>query len=231
MTNVCPKKFASTLPKPRFKRYLDYAEECSSNPNDDQTEIAVKLYAWNTALSAAFYESLQSLEIALRNAIHKQMTDALGEDWYDHHAKFFKLDKGNVAKLVRAKRKMEKKGPIHSADDIIADLSLGFWIKLFEYKRLWHKELHKVFFCEDLTKDLTKKELQKERENLHKRLDGIKDLRNRIAHHEPIFHQNLEGNMANIIEILGWICPITRDWVKEHNRFDEVMKNCPIKRQ
>ena len=35
---------------------------------------ALQLYTWNTEMSAAFYGPLQGLEIALRNAIHQQLT-------------------------------------------------------------------------------------------------------------------------------------------------------------
>ena len=261
MTNACPKKFASTLPEPRFQRYLDYAEECSSNPSDNQTEIAVQFYAWNTALSAAFYEPLQALEIALRNAVHKQMTNAFGKAWYNNLPKdklnksqgrdkgkedqieitFSKIEnvkekldseievlEKKIARLKKKKKEFgkkteelqKKKEESYIADYMVTNLDLGFWVNLFYYKYLWKRGLKQVFSPENLKKG-----------EIHDRLKKINKLRNRIAHHEPIFDRNLEKDMQDILEILGWICPITRDWVKEHNRFDEVMKNCPIKRQ
>ena len=290
MTSVCPKKFASTLPEPRFQRYLDYVEECSSNPSDDQTEIAVKLYAWNTALSATFYGPLQALEIALRNAIHKQMTNAFSETWYDNLPKeklyqSVSLTQNNelkikitLSKIQKIKKKLDreidnletempqleknkeelkwkikglkkgaeelkkmakalekkveklekeinklekKKEESYAINYMVANLDLGFWVNLFYYKHLWKRGLNQVFFTQDLTRDL-----------VFHRLGEVNKLRNHIAHHEPIFHRpNLEKDMQDILEILGWICPITRDWVEKHNRFDEVMKKCPIKRQ
>ena len=36
------------------------------------------LYAWNTAVSAAFYGPLQGLEVALRNAMHRRLAERLG---------------------------------------------------------------------------------------------------------------------------------------------------------
>lgn len=42
-------------------------------------EWAVELYAWNSMVSAAFYEDLQSLEVALRTALHRQLTRCYGE--------------------------------------------------------------------------------------------------------------------------------------------------------
>jgi hypothetical protein len=40
---------------------------------DDQG-AAMRLYDWNAAMSAALWESLSFLEVALRNAIDRQMT-------------------------------------------------------------------------------------------------------------------------------------------------------------
>ena len=49
-------------------------------------EKALHLYTWNTALSAAFYGPLQGLEVALRNALHRQLTERYGAEWYDNPA-------------------------------------------------------------------------------------------------------------------------------------------------
>ncbi|WP_299592843.1 hypothetical protein [uncultured Tateyamaria sp.] len=44
---------------------------------------AVRLYTWNTAVSAAFYGPLQALEVALRNAMNRELASAYGQTWYD----------------------------------------------------------------------------------------------------------------------------------------------------
>ena len=44
---------------------------------------ALHLYTWNTAISAAFYGPLQGLEVALRNAMHRRLTECYGSAWYD----------------------------------------------------------------------------------------------------------------------------------------------------
>ncbi len=49
----------------------------------DQVQ-ALRLYTWNTAVSAAFYGPLQGLEIALRNAIHTQLSHKYGPFWFDN---------------------------------------------------------------------------------------------------------------------------------------------------
>ena len=42
---------------------------------------AVRLYRWNTAVCAAFYGPLQDLEVALRNAMHRELAACYGEEW------------------------------------------------------------------------------------------------------------------------------------------------------
>ena len=43
-------------------------------------EKALRLYTWNTAISAAFYGPLQGLEVTLRNAMHRQLAGCYGAE-------------------------------------------------------------------------------------------------------------------------------------------------------
>ena len=66
----------ASLSRERLGTYLDAA-------GGDQ-EGAIRLHVWNTAVSAAFYGPLQGLEVALRNAIHRRLSERYGEAWYDN---------------------------------------------------------------------------------------------------------------------------------------------------
>lgn len=253
MTIACPKKFASTLPYSRFRRYLSEAKKRSPNSSADETEFAVRLYAWNTALSAAFYEPLQALEITLRNAVHKQMTYAINDTWYNNlRAKPLDQEKIRISlekirkvkkklknkiknlkkeieilekienknkKLERLKKELEKKETkSYTIDYVVSNLDLGFWVNLFNHDYLWNEGLKKVFPHKELP-----------RGEAYDRLKKINTLRNRIAHHEPIFYRNLQQDRADILKILEWICPITKAWVEDHNRMRDVIKMRPKK--
>jgi len=65
----------SALSSERLSRYLS----ATSAKSD-----ALKTYAWNTAISAAFYGPLQCLEVALRNAVHGCLESEYGTDWYQN---------------------------------------------------------------------------------------------------------------------------------------------------
>ncbi len=213
MTVSYPESIVSILSCSRLRKYLKEAENLSP---DDEIKMALRLYAWNTALSASLYGPLQALEIALRNAVDKQLTDAFGENWYDRR-NVVNLNKASVEKIDKAKEEN------NTRDGIISDLSLGFWTPLFRNKVLWNKELHKIFFS-DIP---TKKQLEKKRKNLEYRLKKFKDLRNRIAHHEPIFHQDLKQDIDDILGILSWISPQKRAWVEYYSRLSDVLKMRP----
>jgi hypothetical protein len=188
-------------------------------------ERALRLYTWNTAASAAFYGPLQGLEVALRNAMHRQLRAVYGEDWYDNPA--CGLDAGGLDRLGAAKMDLQKGGYHIDSPHVIAALPFGFWVSLLgkggrgpapdTRKRnydmtLWRKALYKAF-----------PHSRKSRVDTHSPLDYLRTFRNRIAHHEPIFNRHLKADFQSILEVTGWICPDTVAWIKHHSRVGEIL--------
>jgi hypothetical protein len=80
-----------------------------------------------------------------------------------------------------------------SADDVVAQLTFGFWISLISgryHRSLWIPTLHRVF-------------LGATRGVLHEDFQKILSLRNRIMHHEPIHHRHLEADHETIYRLLS----------------------------
>ena len=156
---------------------------------------ALHLYTWNTAISAAFYGPLQGLEVALRNAMHGRLTECYGSAWYDNPATG--LDTACRDRLADAKTEAARTGQAPGPPRIVAGLSFGFWISLLgsggrldptgrkaNYEMtLWRPALRRTF---PHRSPLTRKQA-------HRPLNGLRKLRNRIAHHEPIFARDLLG--------------------------------------
>jgi hypothetical protein len=186
---------------------------------------ALRLYTWNTAVSAAFYGPLQGLEVALRNAAHRQLSISYGPAWYDNPA--CGLDAGTLDRIDGARSSLNRgKYPI-DPPHMVAELPFGFWVSLLgkggrapapdtgkkDYeKTLWRKCLYKAFPYARLS-----------RSQAHTPLDYLRTLRNRIAHHEPIFGRHLEADIRSIISVSGWICPKTADWIAHHSRVEELL--------
>ncbi len=189
-------------------------------------ERALCLYTWNTAVSAAFYGPLQGLEIALRNSMHRQLVGKYNSDWYDNPK--CGLDAGALKRINEAKHKLKtgryKVDPSH----IVAELPFGFWVSLLgkggrpqppetnkcNYDMtLWRPALYKAF-----------PNSKRSRSNTHNPLDYLRTLRNRIAHHEPIFNRHLEKDYQSILEVTEWICPKTAEWIRHHSRVEDLLK-------
>ena len=110
----------TSLSSERMSTYLEVV--------DGDREKAARLYAWNTAVSAAFYGSLQGLEVALRNAMHVQLASLYGSAWYDHPAAG--LDKGALERIARAKADLTRNRYTLEPSRVVAALSFGFRVSL-----------------------------------------------------------------------------------------------------
>jgi hypothetical protein len=62
----------------RFQPYLD---ACDNDP-----QLALELYEWNVAISAAFWEVIALVEVTMRNAMHDRLTEAYDDRWYDNQS-------------------------------------------------------------------------------------------------------------------------------------------------
>jgi hypothetical protein len=49
-------------------------------------------------------------------------------------------------------------------------------------------------------------------------------LRNRIAHHEPVYNRQLGKLHDQALTLAGWVCPITRQWIAERSRVPELLR-------
>lgn len=199
------------------ERMATYARETGGD-----REQAMRLYTWNTAISAAFYGPLQGLEVALRNAMHRQLCAKYGPDWYDNPA--CGLDAGALGRIDDAKRTLGRGNYQVDPPHVVAELPFGFWVSLLgkggwgntkkmNYDMtLWRPALYRAF-----------PHSRRSRADTHRPLDYLRTFRNRIAHHEPIFTRHLEQDFHSILEVAGWICPQTAQWIAHHSRVRELL--------
>lgn len=183
-------------------------------------EKAFELYAWNTEISAELYAPLQGLEITLRNAVHRELSNVYGDTWYDNSQIPFNYV--TLQKISHAKNLLNRKNVL-DPPHMVAELSFGFWVTLLSHggqgayhDKLWIPALHKSF-----------PNIKKKRKEVHKELGYLRKLRNRIAHHEPIFARHLSADYDTIIKIVGWMCADTATWVDHHNCFNEILARRP----
>ncbi|WP_283816155.1 Abi family protein [Bradyrhizobium manausense] len=195
-----------TLSRERLDKYLQATRQ--------DLHAAIGLYERNTKLSEAFYTPLQCLEVCLRNSIHDAMTNEYGEDWF--HGNNAPLESDSRRMIFDAKDELIKDRKPVIAGQMLAELKFAFWVGLLgkHYDAtIWRKAIYRAFLAHG----------GKPRGVVHSRLNAIRRLRNRIAHHEPIFQKPaLVQSHDEIIEAIGWMCRNTSTWAKHHSRFHQV---------
>ena len=106
-------------------------------------------YLWSKEIAAAFFPLLQVLEITLRNSIHKEASQALGEFWFDNVAIRPTRNPSNQDRRAQQRAVDQHIGSIRKArqgirrdlhlpnsaqiseDRIVAKVTFGFWANLF----------------------------------------------------------------------------------------------------
>lgn len=173
---------------------------------------AIQLYERNTLLSETLYSVLQGLEIAVRNSMHATLTDVYGRDWYDRAP----LAKFERARIRDARRTITRNKKAETPGRIVSELTFGFWVSMTARRyaaSLWVPHLHRAFPNKRLSHKLA-----------HSRLNQVRLLRNRIAHHECILRRDLDHDYTEAVEALDWVCPETADWIQESTRFEDALQ-------
>lgn len=190
----------------------------------DTHETLLGRYFWNISLCEACYPALSLLEVTLRNQIDDVLSTTIGTNWLHENSKILKS--AECVEIEKAKNRIVKKklktnSNYHS--ELIATLTLGFWTSLFrnEYAPLWHKHL-KTLFPYLLARYRTPK-------YIFEQLRHIRDFRNRVFHHEPIWHwQNLLERYKEIVFTLSWFSPTLKKALGQVDRFETIYKKGPI---
>jgi hypothetical protein len=195
--------------------------------HDDATAWA--LYRWNLDLSVAWLPVMADTEVALRNGIHHQLSNLTGRpDWWSSDRLVFDDETAeNLSRIVRAHQKKIVQGKI-GAGKVVADLMFSVWVMLLgkggksslgrsiDYEtNLWRPALRFAFATGTTTR--TGRPRRPTQEQVHRRAANLQRLRNRVAHHEPIFNGIKSPGTNNVIplltvweetlELLSWLCP------------------------
>ncbi len=185
------------------------------------TEKALLHYQYNIELTETFYPCIAIFEIALRNAINRELTILFGtEDWYSQFVNFPQLSTLNKY-VLQAKKQIASRKENISSSKIIAELTLGFWVSLYnaEYERVLWKNLRMVF------PNMPKQKRQ--RKNIAHPLNRFRTFRNRVFHHEPIAWnlQRLRDIHTEIISVITWINEDISAWLTHFDRFENICNN------
>ena len=224
------KEFERLISKQRFRRYR---RETSSKPE------AAALYLWNIALCEALYPSFHFFEVTLRNATHQALTahHAGNTRWFMDYTVLTQLrHQQQVMDAIKELRKQGKRHFVGNDADrdfpkepprVVAALSLGFWVNLYSdpYANSIVMPIGSTVFPH-APKEIVR---DKRQDIVYPRLRDVLELRNRVFHHEPIYHWTFSNARPSLMErykkmrdVIGWMCPIQQTFLGEIDRFEKV---------
>jgi len=196
-----------------------HAERIDSYRQDRADEAkTLSRYALNMALSEALYPVLQFAEIGLRNSVHKAMSDRCGTDaWYDHANA--RLPSWQSQKVVEAKRTLQSNRKQETPGRMVAELNFGFWTGFFNREHaqtgVGHYLARRAFPHAPTAEQNFNK--------LGQHWKKIRDLRNRVFHHERIIHwSDLDVLHLRILTVISWMSPELSDLASALDRFASV---------
>lgn len=155
---------------------------------------ALDLYLWDRELAIAFLGDLAILEVAMRNAMNARLVERWGDEWFRNVD--MPLDDRSLNTLNAAWQRIT--GP-KTQGKLVAQCMFGFWRGLLdkgdhvgkaprrvriEYEVLWRGVLDKAF-----PGGRAQASADTERWNREYALavvTRVNELRNRVAHHEPL---------------------------------------------
>ena len=183
--------------------------------------VTLSRYLLNMALSESLYPALQFAEIALRNAVHRELSARFGTDaWFD--SPLARLTPWQQDKVAEAKEALRKRRKPLSPGRIVAELTFGFWTGFFNNTHA------RTGVGSYLSKNAFPHAPATEQyqAKLDKRWQDIRDLRNRVFHHERILHwKDLDARHQAILQIIAWMSPELHDLAVTLDRFQSLRRS------
>jgi len=171
-------EFERIMSAPRMGRYL-------SACNGD-TRKAMRLYRLNLELSQEMFTIISCFEIALRNTIDTHYVAIHGHDWLRDAQRpggMFMVNRCRVSRGIIGNA-YNRVTPGYTHAKLVAEMDFGFWRYLFAQPQYYAggQNLVRVF----PGKPSSTPTQQYNQTYIFRELKQINDIRNRIAHHEPI---------------------------------------------
>jgi Abi-like protein len=211
------------LSTPRFNTFL-------AARNSDVLK-ALQLYHWNAQISAAFLYPLHVFEICIRNAVANAAESFYQTDEWPWSTAFeTSLFTTQTTRYFSPRRELIstrdwQSRPQQTTGKVIAELKFAFWVSMYTGRhdgRLWNPYLRREY--PNIPSNLS---ISAARDKIHRTADKVRDLRNRIAHHEPIFSRDLKTEYDEIAEIVGYRCLHTAAWMKRTQDISWLLELLP----
>lgn len=201
-------EFEQILSQERLQRYL---LACNND-----TRKAMTLYRYNLRLSQELFTLISCFEVALRNAIDRQMVANFGQDWLRDAILPAGIFSGakcvDTSKIISRSYVKLNLHNSYSHSKLVAEMEFGVWKYMFSAPQ--YKASGKILLRIFPNKPKSSANQQYNNSYVFNKLDGINNLRNRIAHHEPIcfLHNSAIVDTTYVMNLYGRIYDLF-DWL------------------
>lgn len=200
------------LSRQRFNRYLHAT-------GNDNTR-AKKLYAANIRLAQAFHPILSQFEVVFRNSLNDVLATHFADaDWIINQKAGFMSDPSLArsrfflrTSVRKTEQTLARRGLPVTAGKIVSDQMFGFWLALY----VPH---HFMLIAGTPLLAFPLKPATENRASIHRKLEDVKNFRNRMNHCEPLCFR---GNTIDctyaihirttLYDLLDWIDPDLRSY-------------------
>lgn len=182
--------FEDIISKARMNRYI---QACQGN-----TRKAMTLYRKNLKLSQELFTVISCFEIALRNKIDQHYHRQIGQDWLRNSAAPRGIFHNNKCRFTAKTINLEtnKLGQEYAHSKLVAALGFGFWRYLFSAHqyRAGGQSLLQIFKCRPTSTPAQ----QYNASFVFQQLKSINNIRNRVAHHEPVCFTSRQSEIDTV---------------------------------
>ena len=192
---------------------------------DGDEQKAHELYVWNSEISSAFWELLGHVEVALRNKLSAQLQaleiQAGSRDHWlvNRESSSLKFNPFIDKAIVEAKTRVRLARKEQSGEQIMSELSFGFWHQMLSKRnqRYWP----------DIATGFQGLRARN-RTLVSNRLEVFRDFRNRIGHHHRIWNLDLVEKHEEILGFAELLDPEFSIWLSSQSRVANLLALRPI---
>lgn len=209
-----PSLFSKAVSAKRFAPYLE---------STGSVALAEKRYLWNVTLCEALYPAFHCCEVLLRNSVHRTLSTHLqSSDWAFDRRHLLKRESDTIDAVISSLKTRNRE---LTCDNLISELTFGFWSSMFSgpyEERIWRiKGLLRRTFPAAPRAELRVSQI-------HSRLNHLREFRNRVFHHEPIWHRgDLLLVHAELHKFGSWISTEAASAFLSIDRFRTVFADGP----
>lgn len=193
---------------------------------DHDADRALDLYQWNARASAALMLPIHLAEVSTRNAVDEALTRVYGPGWPWSNG-FVRSLPAPRGRAYNPRRDLARAAAgEQSTGKVVAELRFAFWQSMFTARHdqhLWQRHLPELFPCSRAGASTASV-----RATIHRDLGTVRQVRNRIAHHEPVFTRDLAADLAVMTGLVALRSRAAGRWLRRIEGVTELIAGKPV---